>query len=232
MNEAKKALREHLTREILTLRMAPGAVLDEASLSSSFALSRTPAREVFRDLAGEGYLDLKKGRGARVVEMSHNTLRSFFLVAPMIYEAILRLASEQRSETQIADLRSAQAAFRATLQDGSVENRTLANIRFHEITGEMAGNVYLIPSFRRLLIDHARIGMTFYRPLSGAMSAKLETASSQHDGIIAAIEARDADAAANLAKAHWALSRSEIESYVMPSALTGSLEDHLKEAMA
>ena len=40
----------------------------------------------------------------------------------------------------------------------------LENNRFHEIMGEMSGNVYLQPSLGRLLIDHARIGHTFFRP--------------------------------------------------------------------
>ncbi len=232
MTDGKPALREHLKKEILTLGFAPGEALDETALCRTFSLSRTPAREVFRDLAGEGYLEITKGKGARVAEMSHDALRSFFLVAPMVYEAILRLAAQQRADLQISALQTAQEDFRGTLRDGSVNERTLANVRFHEITGEMAGNVYLLPSFRRLLIDHARIGMTFYRPVNRAMSEKLATACVQHDDIIAAIEARDSERAAELAQAHWALSRSEIESYVMPNALLGSLGSNLNGATA
>ena len=40
----------------------------------------------------------------------------------------------------------------------------------------MAGNVYLLPSFNRLLVDHARIGMTFYRPQSAGKSENLSKA--------------------------------------------------------
>ena len=228
MNDAKSALRHHLRKEILTLGLTPGEVLDETVLSSAFALSRTPTREVFRDLAGEGYLDVTRGRGARVAAMSHESLRSFFLVAPLIYEAILKLAALQATDVQLAELRRAQDSFRETLRKGSAADRTLANIRFHEITGEMAGNVFLLPSFRRLLIDHARIGMTFYLPRTRTMSEKLTKAAAQHDEIIAAIEARDEARAATLAQAHWELSRSEIESYVMPNALTGQLGRNLR----
>ena len=87
----KAELMEHLKVSILTLRLRPGADLDEALLSDSFGLSRTPLREVFRQLAGEGYLDLRTNRSARVSEMSYTTLRDFFLAAPMIYGAVLRL---------------------------------------------------------------------------------------------------------------------------------------------
>ncbi|WP_137702093.1 GntR family transcriptional regulator [Marimonas lutisalis] len=215
----KAALYDHLKTSILTLALDPGSDLDEADLSTSFGLSRTPLREVFRELAGEGYLELHAGRGARVSGMSHTTVRDFFLAAPMIYGAILRLAALNASPRQIEELRTAQDRFRTALRTGDAAARALANNRFHEITGEMAGNVYLLPSFYRLLIDHARIGMTFYRPQNNEMAGNLTAASDQHDAIIAAIEARDADAAARLADEHWKLSRDQIEMFVMPAPL-------------
>ncbi|WP_271948135.1 GntR family transcriptional regulator [Ruegeria faecimaris] len=215
----KTQLAEHLKVSILTLRLQPGTDLDEVHLSDAFGLSRTPLREVFRQLAGEGYLDLRTNRSARVSEMSYTTLRDFFLAAPMIYGAILRLAAANAKPVQIEALKTAQQAFKAALRDGAAEERALANNRFHEVTGEMSGNVYLLPSFNRLLIDHARIGMTFYRPQSGRMVENLSEASQQHDAIIDAIEARDETAAAQLAEDHWNLSRDQIELFVMPDAL-------------
>lgn len=220
---SKEAVSVHLKTSILTLRLVPGADLDEARLSESFSLSRTPLREILRDLAGEGYVELYTGRGARVAELSHANLRDFFLAAPMIYGAIMRLAAHNATGAQIDSLQTAQDQFRTTLQSGTAADRTLANNAFHQITGDMAGNTYLLPSFRRLLIDHARIGMTFYQPTTNAMSDDLTKASAQHDQIIAAIKAREADAAAKLADAHWQLSRDQIESYVMPNPLDAAL---------
>ncbi|MCB1480703.1 MAG: GntR family transcriptional regulator [Rhodobiaceae bacterium] len=214
---------EQLKTSILTLCLQPGADLDEASLSERYGLSRTPLREVLRELAGEGYVELRENRGARVSDMSFTTLREFFLAAPMIYGAILQLAAINRTPVQIADLKSAQRDFVVALQKGSVSQRTLANNRFHEITGEMAGNVYLLPSFKRLLIDHARIGMTFYKPSNNAMAEKLSEASEQHDAIIAAIEAGDEKRAAQLAEMHWNLSRGQIEMFVTPAGIEGQL---------
>ncbi len=223
VKDRKQALQSHLKTSILTMQLRPGADLDEVALSDTFGLSRTPLREVFRELAGEGFLQLHAGRGARVAEMSHTTLRDFFLAAPMIYSAVLRLAAQNAQPQQIESLRSAQDAFKSALRLGNAAQRALANNRFHEITGEMAGNVYLIPSFNRLLIDHARIGMTFYRPQNNKMADNLSTASDHHDAIIAAIAAGDEDAAAQLAHDHWQLSRGQIEMFVMPTALDAPL---------
>jgi DNA-binding GntR family transcriptional regulator len=217
--DRKGAAYAHLKRAILTLDLGPGSDLDETTLSRDFALSRTPLREVLRRLAGEGYVDLRENRGARVSGMSHTTLRAFFQVAPMIYGAVLRLAAANARPAQIAALKTAQQSFRAALASGSGADRALANNRFHEVTGEMADNIYLLPSFRRLLIDHARIGMTFYRPRDPGMARGLAEASAQHEAIITAIEAADETAAAQLATDHWNLSRDRIEMFVMPDAL-------------
>lgn len=228
----KAALDEHLRRAILTLVLEPGSDLDEAALGETFELSRTPIREVFRALDGLGYVELRENRGARVATLSHTTLRDFFLAAPMVYGAILRLAARNACAAQIDALKAAQVHFRTALKSGNAADRALANNRFHEITGEMADNIFLQPSFQRLLIDHARIGMTFYQPSSNAMAENLDAASRQHDDIIAAIEAKDEDRAAQLAEAHWALSRDQIELYVMPAALTAPLGEIARKSFA
>ena len=104
----KSNLYEDLKRQILTMELDPDADLDEASLSERYGLSRTPVRDIFRRLAGEGYIDIRENRGARVIPMNHSTLRNFFLVAPMIYAAIGRLAVQNFKPAQLSDLKQTQ----------------------------------------------------------------------------------------------------------------------------
>jgi len=221
--DKKAKLIEELRRDVLTLALEPGVDLDEASLAEKYGLSRTPLRDAFRELAGDGYVTIHKNRGARVADMSHRTLRDFFLAAPMIYSAVTQLAAENATTAQVAALKEAQEAFKAALRNGNAADRTMANNRFHAITGEMAGNVYLTPSLNRLLIDHARISMTFYQPRNSRMADNVVLASAQHEGIIRAIENCDAPRAAQLALDHWELSRGQIELFVMPTALDAGL---------
>ena len=212
-----------LSRRILTLGLAPGTNLDETQLSAEFGLSRTPMREVLRQLVHDGYAQFKEHRGVRVAELSPQSLRGFFLAAPMVYAAILRLAAQHRTDTQVRALEAAQDAFAAALESGSAADRALANTEFHRITGEMAANPYLAPSFHRLLVDHARISMTFYQPTDAAQASNVASASAQHRAMIDAIAARDADRAARRAHDHWQLSRHEIERFVMPTPLEEEL---------
>lgn len=217
---SKKAMcLEDLRRKILTQEIEPGLYLDETEISEAYGISRPPLREVLRQLSGEGYVVLVENRGAQVAPMTHKTLRNFFVAAPMIYAAVGRLAAEHATPAQIVRLKEVQWAFRAAIRSGNAAERALGNERFHSVMGEMADNEFLMPSLRRLLIDHTRIGMTFYNPRKEAMACVSAIAADQHDEFIALIEAGNADAVADLAVAHWELSRSQIESFVTPESI-------------
>lgn len=222
--KGKLDLYEDLKTRILTLRLKPGADLDEVALSQEYGISRTPLRDVFRQLAGEGYLEIRNNRGACVSSMSHKTLRDFFLVAQMIYSAIGRLAAKNATDEQIEALMRAQDGFRDAQKTVHPDKLVYYNNQFHLIMGEMADNVFLMPSLRRLLIDHARIGQTFYRPRDEGMAERLQTAAKQHDALIGAIVARDEERVAELVIAHWELSRSQIELFINPDPLPIELE--------
>lgn len=219
-SSSKKALcADDLRRKILTQELEPGSYLDETELSELYGISRPPLREVLRQLSGEGYVQLIENRGAQVAPMTHKTLRNFFVAAPMIYAAVTRLAAEHATVAQIDRLKAVQWAFRASIKGGNAAERAIENERFHSVIGEMADNEFLLPSLRRLLIDHTRIGMTFYNPRKPQMVEMQSIAADQHDQFIDLIEAGDADAAADLAVAHWELSRAQIESFVTPDSI-------------
>lgn len=210
---------DDLRRRILTQELEPGSLLDEIDLAAAYEMSRPPLREILRQLSGEGYVVLRENRPAQVAPMSHKTLRNFFLAAPMIYSAVSRLAAQNATPAQLMRLRDIQALFRAAIRDGDTAARALTNERFHALIGEMADNEYLLASLKRLLIDHTRIGMTFYSPRNRTLAAQRAVAADQHDQFIALIEAGDADGAAALAITHWELSRAEFESFVAPAGL-------------
>ncbi|WP_323007054.1 GntR family transcriptional regulator [Pseudorhodobacter sp.] len=223
-SRTKKAIcLEDLKRRILTQALEPGSYLDEVSISETYAISRPPLREVLRQMAGEGYVVLHENRGVQVAPMTHKTLRNFFLAAPMIYAAVSRLAAQHATKLQVTQLKNTQRLFRAAIVSGDVAERALLNERFHAVIGEMADNEFLIPSLRRLLIDHTRIGMTFYSPHQQGMARQRAVAADQHDQFIALIEAHDEDGAAALAIDHWELSRAEIENFVTPIGIDISL---------
>ncbi len=199
------------------MELEPGSHLDESVLALSYGVSRTPLRDVFRQLAGEGYIEVRDKRGAYVAPLNHSTLRSFFQTAPMIYAAVGRLAAENHRPDQLTLLRACQDRFRHAVKIQDLAGQVTENDQFHALIGEMAANLYLMPSYRRLLIDHARIGQTFWS--GGASQEEVAASCRHHDEFIKRIEQRDAEGMVALTLEHWELSRRHIDAYVRPDPL-------------
>lgn len=152
--------------------------------------------------------------------MNHESLHSFYVAAPLIYVATTQLAATYASAEEIEVLKAIQAQFRQAIEERDVENRVLYNDAFHLEIGKMAHNDYLMPSLRRLLIDHTRLGKIFYRhPTTDDMQRDLEIACEQHEQMIQAIERRDPQAAGQLVRDHFELSRRRMAEYAAPQGL-------------
>lgn len=215
----KSGLYEDLKRQILTMELGPDEMLDEVSLSEKYGLSRTPVREILRRLDGEGYLEIKENRGTRVSPMNYSTIRNFFLVAPMTYAAVGRLAVQNFTAAQLEDLKQTQLKFRQAALENDPMAMVVENNRFHEIMAQMADNPYLMASMNRLLIDHARIAHTVFRPRNADMQWRLEQAVNHHDAFIEAIAGHDEERVVDLVFEHWELSRENMQIFVVPEGL-------------
>ncbi|WP_175779804.1 GntR family transcriptional regulator [Burkholderia anthina] len=222
--DRKAVLAQTLRHRILSMELQPGATLDEVALGEEFGLSRPPVRELMRQMAAEGYIELEANRAARVASMNYDSLRNYFLAAPMIYVGTTKLAAMHATPAEIDGLKRIQERFRTAVATGSVDERVLQNDEFHLAIGKMAHNPYLLPSLCRLLIDHARLAKTFYQPRDEKMEAELVEAIEQHDAIIDAIERRDAQAAGEIVSAHVYLARRNMASYVAPEGVDVSID--------
>lgn len=217
--DRKSKCQQDLRLQILTLDRAPGGDLDEAGLCAEFGLSRTPLREVLQKLAGEGFVEITQNKGAKVVSMDLPTMRVFFQTAPLVYANIARLAAENHTAHQLDYLKDIQSRFKRATQNQDAGNAALENHNFHELIGEMSHNIYLLPSLKRMLIDHTRMSQTFYRPASPIETTLVRKACDQHDAMISAFEAREPSLAIDLTLQHWDLSRDRMERYVRPDPL-------------
>lgn len=223
--DRKSLLDEALRRRIVSMELPPGAVVDEVMLSEEFGLSRPPVRELMRQLAAEGYIELEPNRPARVSPMSYQSLRSYFLAAPVLYEATTQLAATNAKPIDIVRLKEIQANFRRSISENDIEGRVFYNDQFHHEIGKIAANVYLMPSLRRVLIDHARLANIFYSySLDSRMGKDLEESADQHDQIIAAIESHDPKTAGVIVRMHVELSRRRMNEFVIPEGVEVPLQ--------
>jgi DNA-binding GntR family transcriptional regulator len=225
---AKQHCLSDLRMRIMTLDIAPGSDLDEARLTAEYGISRTPLREVLQRLAGAGLITTQDNRGAKVASMDLAVLRTFFQTAPMIYANIARLAAENGTPAQLGALKDVQQRF----AKAEASDAAMLNHRFHELIGEMAHNPYLMAALTRMLVDHARLSQTFYRPASSEEAALVGLARDQHDAMIDALAAGDGALMVDLTLQHWDLSKDRMERFVRPDPLPLDMKSLKDDAYA
>lgn len=182
-----------LRQAILTLELPPGSPMTERELESEFGASRTPVRAALLRLDTEG-LVRRQGRGFIVAPLDLDEIRMLAELREAIETAAVRLAVARASDDDIAALRQLIEDERA----GSEADRVLnASSAFHAQLTRLSGNTLMAESIGGAM---ARLART--RWLETQSSQSRENAWREHLEMIEAIEARDADRAAELAGAH------------------------------
>ncbi len=106
---AAKAYRQ-IEELIVTLHIAPGAVVSEASLSERLAIGRTPIREALQRLSRERLVVVLPRRGIMVSEVNVRTQLRLLEVRRELERLIARSAARRASDAQRRQLREVAAS--------------------------------------------------------------------------------------------------------------------------
>jgi DNA-binding GntR family transcriptional regulator len=197
--EGARLVYDLLRDDILDLKLAPGAAIDEVQLAERLSISRTPIREALVRLAGEGLVTTLPNRSTIVANIDFLNLDPFFDALTLMYRVTTRLAAERRSDADLAAIRARQADFARAVAAHDALAMIAANREFHAVIAETGRNPYYTALFCRLLDEGRRILRLYYRSFGDHLPPRYVA---EHDDIIAAIAARDVDAADRLACAH------------------------------
>ena len=182
---------------IVTLQFKPGAVLSETALSKRLEIGRTPIREAVKILAHEGLVELVQNRGAIVAPQTADELCELFPVIAALEGAAGELAATNASEGAIAALGAHCRALRAAYEAADRPTYFDINQMIHAGIMQAAGN----PTLAR---HHATLANRVYRARYQANLSKdrWHAATVEHEGIQAALEAREAKRLGELMREH------------------------------
>ncbi|MFD3191318.1 GntR family transcriptional regulator [Sedimentitalea sp. HM32M-2] len=172
----------------------PGDRLVESDLADRFGVSRTPIREALQRLETQSLLE-RDGRSLIVASLDHNQMAELYVVRRELEGLAARLAARHANEEEIAVLRAMVTADDSLVGDPPALAR--ANRRFHKQIHLASHNRYLVQQ-----LDLVHRTMALMATTSLAAQGRGEIAQSEHDGIVAAIEARDEDMAEKALKDH------------------------------
>jgi DNA-binding GntR family transcriptional regulator len=188
---------ERIRSMVVEGEILPGARLGQVELADQLGISRTPVREALRRLTGEGLVEFVPNRGFRAAGLGLDEVLRRLEVRLLLEPGIARLAAERRDDGHLAALRGAidreaSAGSRIAAHDASRE--------FHLVLAQATGNPELVSVFASLWI--VEIGRRLLAARAASRSAWQGADASEHEALLAAVEARDGDRAAELMAEH------------------------------
>ena len=172
----------------------PGDRLVESELAERFGVSRTPVREALQRLETQGLL-ARDGRSLIVASLDHDQMAELYVVRGALEGLAARLAARHAAEEEVAVLRALCQEDRALLGDPQALAR--ANRRFHHQIHLASHNRFLV---QQLGLVHR--SMALMAETSLAAEGRGPHALAEHEAIVAAIAARDGDAAEAALRSH------------------------------
>lgn len=191
---------ETLRDEILSLALAPGQLLDETTFAERFGMSRSPVREAFIRLAGDGLVVTLANRSTIVAPIDVQSFPKYVEALDIAQRMNTRLAAELRTDADLTRIAKAQEVFVQTTQGGNHLEMSEANKMFHMAIADAGRNPYLAGFYERLLDQGRRMLHLHFDYLERTHDGHLLT--DDHVAMLEAIRARDIERADALAHAH------------------------------
>ncbi len=186
---------ERLLEELRQGRIGPGARLREAELAERFGLSRTPIREALRQLETDGLVVHLPRVGAAVRRLDYAEVMELYEMRAVLEGTAARLAGRAASDIEIAELDTLNTEMAAA--EGDAGRVTRLNRQFHLTLLDAAKNRFLVKSMAAISRTLMILG-----PSTLTETARVGEAAAEHARLIAAIRARDGDAAEQVMRAH------------------------------
>lgn len=186
-----------LRQAILKGELEPGERLMEMQLAEQLGVSRTPIREAIRKLELEGLVLMIPRRGAIVAKITEKDLRDVLEVRSSLERLSTELACERMKDDTIVELKKAQEAFKAALDQEDITLQAQKDVEFHDVIYKATGNLRLIQ-----MLNNLREQMYRYRLEYLKDSSTHQLLIKEHQDIVNCLEERDGTGAKMIISNH------------------------------
>lgn len=191
------ATTEAVRQLVVSGGLAPGRRVRERELCEHLDVSRTPVREAIKALIQEGLLEALPNRSAVVPALRPAEVRSLAVVLSTIEGLAAELACAEATVEDIARLSTAHEEMAGLHDRNDLRGYFACNKRFHRTIVASTRNPVLLWTWDQLStrVDRARYA-------SNLQPQRWAAAIREHEGIVSALERRDAARASRLMRVH------------------------------
>lgn len=193
LSQGQEAYRRIL-EEVRVGHLLPGDRLMEVELAKRLGISRTPIREAIRQLESDGVVAHVPRVGASIRRLDHAEISELYDMRAVLEGTAARFAARAASEVELAELADIHAAMAAGEGDPYLLNR-----QFHAALLDAARNRFLMKAVASIHTTLLILG-----PSTLHEDERADNALREHAAILAALQARDQDAAEQAMRAHIA----------------------------
>jgi DNA-binding GntR family transcriptional regulator len=182
--------------QIVTLKLAPGSVIEEARLRQELGLGRTPIREALQRLAHENLVTFVPHRGTFVSEINLTDLHRLTEVRTEIEGYAARLAADRAT---VGDREQMQALMAELISIDEADVHPLIRLdqRIHRLVYQATRNAFL----QAMLEETFNLSLRIWF-LGLDRGVRLKQAVEEHRRLLDAIVSRDADGAESVMRQH------------------------------
>jgi len=186
-----------LSGAIVDRALPPGWQLREERLASLFSVSRTPIREALASLANAN-LARRDSRGSlRVGAVTQDQILDVYAVRRRIEGLSAALAADAATPRAIERLRELNRACKRAADAGDGPGMAQTNNDFHTALAQISSNELLMR-----FVEDVQNWVRRFPTTTLSYPGRPDTAFAEHESIIDAVEARDADLAEKRAQDH------------------------------
>jgi len=186
-----------LREDILSGKYKEHDELKEVTIGEELGVSRTPVREAFRQLELEGLIQIVPNKGAYVTGITEKDVKDIYMIRSLLEGLCARWATEHITKEQMEEMEENVYLAKFHAQKGHYDQLAVLDNRFHEIMYEACNSKMLEHQLKDFHDYVLRV-----RKKTLANVNRGTKSNEEHEQIMEAIKAKDAEKAEMLANRH------------------------------
>jgi DNA-binding GntR family transcriptional regulator len=195
----RQSVTEAIRRGILEGDLLPGDQVNQAQIAEQLGVSRGPVREALGQLEEEGLIKNVPYKGTYVTEITGDYIAELYSIRHVIETFAVRQAIQRGTQTDLAELRAVLNEMYRTADGDDIAQMGTLDIQFHYLICRSAHHNLLLQIWKSIEIGVRRC-LTLRHRIYSSPADIIGT----HPDILAAIEAGDAELAAEILGRHIA----------------------------
>jgi len=207
LTDAEKAYNQ-IKEQIVTTKLRPGALVNEADMMEKLALGRTPVREAMKQLVADNLVIITPRRGIVITDITVTDLTEIFEVRVELESLAAYLAAQRIEKNELVQLRRLAEKYKDA-DPMDIEALLKLDRDFHALLAKATHNKFLLKDllhYYNLSLRIWYVALNYAQPNDIDMDAHLE--------ILEAIEALDAEKAEQRMRKHIQIFHQTIKKYL------------------